>query len=43
MRKEAVLHAGVLHGHDLGQRAGREHDAAGMLREVARQADQARA
>ena len=36
----AVLHGGVADGHDLGQRPARQHEAADMLGEVAREAEQ---
>ena len=36
----AVLHGGVADGHDLGQRPARQHEAADMLGEMAREAEQ---
>ena len=36
----AVLHGGVADGDDLGQRPARQHEAADMLGEMAREADQ---
>ncbi len=36
----AVLHGGVADGDDFRQRPARQHEAADMLREMAREADQ---
>ena len=36
----AVLHGGIADGNDLGKRAARQHEAADMLGEMAREADQ---
>ena len=36
----AVLHGGVADGHDLGERPARQHEAADMLGEMAREAEQ---